>query len=315
MKFREFCQSIQHPEAVYVLVNKQDYLRGRVLEICRQQVPEEARAFDWATFDLEEDDPADLLGVARTIPWMTPRRWIFVRNAHLGEQELADYLADPSDRTVVVLETPQKVRKWNKLPAIELGSDGRPAVWLVRRARQEGYEMGSETAEMLVNLVGEDLQTLESELEKLLLWHLEDRRIELDSVLRLVSDVREHDVFELITAVAARRRDEALRLLGRLFAAGMAPQQILALLLWSFRRLLVARERLERREPFLSIVKDLKIWSYRQRERQIRSYPKEFLAGVLLKMRETDRLCKTTGLDPKLYLERLVIDTCRTTSV
>ncbi|HUV12216.1 MAG TPA: hypothetical protein VMY18_01165, partial [Acidobacteriota bacterium] len=76
-------------------------------------------------------------------------------------------------------------------------------------------------------------------------------------------------------------------------------------------RLLVARERLDRKDSFDRIVRSLKIFSYRGKERQIRNYSRHFLTGLVLKMREVDRLCKTTSVNPRSLLERVIVDTCR----
>jgi DNA polymerase-3 subunit delta len=315
MNLAEFKASTESPENVYLLHTDQEYIKKKVYETCQEQVAEAARAFDWGVFDLERHDPLEVLGAARTLPWMTPFRWIYVRNAHLGETELLEYLKSPASRTVLILDVLKQVRKWPKLPTVESDGKGNQASWIRERVHQEGYSIEVAAVDLLIELVGDDLQRLESELEKQFLWQLESKKIDADSVLRLTVEARERDVFELIGAIAGRRRDLALKILNRLFRSGIAPAQILSLLYWSFRRLLVARERLDRGENYFQIVKSLKIWTYRDKERQVRGYSKDFLADLLLKIRETDRLCKTTSLDPKLYLERVIVDTCRGRSV
>ena len=68
---------------------------------------------------------------------------------------------------------------------------------------------------------------------------------------------------------------------------------------------------LDQGQMFSSILSELKIWSYKGREQEIRACPHEVLVEILIRLRETDRLCKTTSTDPKIHLERVIVDTCR----
>jgi DNA polymerase-3 subunit delta len=178
------------------------------------------------------------------------------------------------------------------------------------RAKREGYDLDARAGKALVELIGENYQQLEAELEKQFLWELESRKITLDSVLRITRQARQYDVFALIGAIAGGSADRALRVLDRLTDSGMTAPQIISMLYWNFRRVLVAREMLERGQPFRSVLTKLKIWSYKDREREIRKYSSEILTDILIRLRETDRLCKTTSTDPKIHLERVIIDTC-----
>ena len=199
---------------------------------------------------------------------------------------------------------------WSHLPTIELPGRMDPFRWVMSKVKREGYDMDARAGEALVELIGEDYQRLEAELEKLFLWDLEGRKITLDSVLRMTRQAREYDVFALVGAIADRASGRALRILDRLYESGMTAPQITSVLYWNFRRVLVAREMLERRRPFRSILTELKIWSYKDKEREIRKYSYEILTDILIRLRETDRLCKTTSTDPKLHLERVIVDTC-----
>lgn len=311
MNLQDFVKSTGSPAPAYVLVAKQAYLRDKVYEHCQLQVDEAARAFDWAVFDLAKDDVKDALACARTMPWMSPRRWVYVRNAEQADEELAAYLKDPSQRTVLVLETSKKVRAWGKTPSIEMEEGDRVVDWVRQRCREEGFALQNGAAEMLVELVGDDLQRLESELEKIILSALDSKKISVDAVLNLTVEARERDVFELIGALAEQRREEALVVLNRLCDDGVSPIQIASMVYWSFIRLLVAKERLSKGDSLFELLKSLKIWSYKGKERQIRSYSRDFLVEVLLKLREIDRISKSSSSDTKLSLERVIIDTCR----
>lgn len=315
MNFAEFEKSLSSPPAAYLIITEQDYLKQRVLEFCRQQVEDSARAFDWNVFDLKKDSVNAAVNCARTMPWMSARRWLYIRHAEEGEDVLASYLKNPAPRAVLILEAGRKLRKWPSLPTIEIGGRFNSTQWLRARAQKQGYSISRQAAETMVELVGDDLQRLDSELEKQILYCGESRQIEVDSVLALTLEARERDIFELIDAIARRNAELAVKILNRLVVAGMSPQQIISMLYWNFRRLLVAQERLNGGEASFPVIKSLKIWTYRGKEKEIARYRRDLLEQVLLRLRETDRLCKTTNTNPRIHLERVVIDTCRGGSI
>ncbi len=241
---------------------------------------------------------------------MASRRWIYVKNADLAGGKLKEYLKNPSPGTSLVLEAKRKSRTWSHLPTIELPRKTDPLHWVMSKAEREGYDLDTRAAEALVELIGENYQQLEAELERQFLWEFESRKITLDSVLQMTRQARQYDVFALIGAIAGRDGDQALHILDRLHDSGMTAPQILSMLYWNFRRVLVAREMLERGKPFRSVLTELKIWSYKDKEREIRKYSPQILTDMLIRLRETDRLCKSTSTDPKLHLERVIVDTC-----
>ncbi|HSR51987.1 MAG TPA: DNA polymerase III subunit delta [Acidobacteriota bacterium] len=312
MDLKSFQKSLEKPHPAYHFKADQDYLRKKVFALCEAQVEEGGRSFDWKVFDLASDETSEVVATARTLPWMGDRRWIWVRNAEQGDQELGRYLKDPSARTVIVLESSRKGKGWPpKLPTIGSDSQLPPQQWVRERASEEGFEIERAAARRLVELSGDDLQRLDSELEKLFLYSLKDRKITEKAVSDMTLQAREYDIFALIGAVAEGDSRKALSILGRLFEAGNSPPAVLALLYWNFRRLLAAKELLEeRRMRFWDVLKELKIWSYKGKERQVRSYSRAHLEKLLIRLRETDRLLKSTASDERAALERFILEAC-----
>jgi len=315
MDLAEFFESCRKdPLPVYLLSGQNQYGAKKVFDFCEEQVEDSARSFDWEVYDLEEggkDDIPSLVNSIRTMPWLNPRRWIYVKGAEIAETELLPFLKEPVDSTVLLLEFRKKPKKWPKLPVIEV-SGGKGTGWIKSRIREEGYTIEPQAAAMLVDLVGEEPDKLEGELEKLFLWDPETKTVPVDAVLSMVSETRGNEIFDLISALAGRNRGEALRIAGKLMDSGTTPHQVIPLLYWNFSRLLVAREKLGQGIPFQQLLRELKIWSYRNREREVRQMTPEFLSWLLLRIREADRLSKSTSIPPRLHLEKLIVDTQRT---
>lgn len=314
MNLQAFKKSLTAPKPVYVLRSSDSYLCKKVLEVCQEQVDEAARTFDWALFDLADDAEQDVINTARTLPWMSPVRWVYVKNVPSGTEELVEYSKRPSEKAVLVLELKKMVGKLAKLPRIEMSSKA-DSRWIQDRVKREGYRIDPTATEMLLELTGDEIEQLEANLERLFILNLDSRKIDAPSVSEMVFQTREFGMFDLIPAMASKNTSRALSIIGSMFDTGMAVQQINWMLCWNYRRLVVARELLERRRPFFEIVKLLKMYSYKDKEKEIRKIPRRDFEKVLIGLRDADRLSKTTKGDPRGLLERLIVDTCRTDSV
>lgn len=308
MNFNEFKKSLDQPAPVYILKTDQEYFKRKIREFCEERIESGARSFDWSVFDLPEDAVERVVEAARTLPWVSPHRWIFLKNGHLGGAHLAEYLKNPSPRTVLVVDAAKQGKGWPRgLPTLLLESKIPAQRWVAKTVEREGYSISRDAAAALVELVGEDLGRLRSELEKQFLFLGDSGEITLETVHELTLNARQYDVFSLIRSTAQKDAAGAIRVLQRLFETGTSPQAVLGMLHWNFRRLLAAREMLARGVAFQSVLKELKIWTYKGREREVRNSSSQVLRTLLTSLRDTDRALKTTQIDAKSQLETIVL--------
>ena len=315
MKFSEFQQSAASPQPIYTLLTKETFFRQQVYEFCRAQVEASARNFDWSVFDLEEDSVLDVVNTARTLPWMALRRWVYVRDsANAGGGLLSTTPIAPLHEQYSFWRPPGFQRKWPKVPSHRIREESGPGMrWVVAQLQKEGYRIEPKGCSRS-SRVGRrrDLQRLSRELEKQQLAQWESKEITLEAVRAMTLQSREYDVFALIGAMAAGQRTDGptdsqstLR-----FGCQCSPDPCSSLL--EFPPPPGRRGKCWiKAAPFRLILKELKIWSYRGRERAVRSYSLEWLETTLLGIRQTDRLCKTTSGESRFHLERLLIDSCR----
>jgi len=116
---------------------------------------------------------------------------------------------------------------------------GEIANWISARAKLHDVTLRADALSALASTLGPDTERIENELSKLAAW-ANGQPVTAADVHELVSGAIESQVFDLTTAVVRRDVRTAATLLERLLAAGNAPQQLLALLLWQFRVLLFA---------------------------------------------------------------------------
>ena len=104
------------------------------------------------------------------------------------------------------------VTELHKLKTWARGGPSEVARWLQDRAVQRGISIDPRAIEALTDLVGANLRTLATELEKLAMY-AGPRAITPEDVRLLTPQAREERIFDLVDAVVEGRAADALRLL------------------------------------------------------------------------------------------------------
>src|SRR5512146_2487805 len=161
---------------------------------------------------------------------------------------LAEYIPSLPETTVLVALVPdelkadhplmQAARRHGKSHVFAKPTGAQLTDWVTRRARAQGRRITPESVRMLVELLGDDLRMLASEIDKLGTYVGEGGEIGVDDVRALTPVARQSKVFDLTDALARRDTSAALALLHELLANGESPLGIVALTAFQTRSLM-----------------------------------------------------------------------------
>ncbi|MCX6021570.1 MAG: DNA polymerase III subunit delta [Chloroflexi bacterium] len=206
-----------------------------------------------------------------------------------------------------LLEKLVEVREFKKLrgPALQR--------WVQERVESTGVRITTGAVRLLVDLIGDDLWAMASELDKLSTYALGRQITEMD-VQTLTVGAKEASVFSLVDAIMARNLTEASRLLHQLLDDGAAPPYLLFMIARQFRLVLQAKELLTAGERNFDIGKRIGVFSdfaLRKTLDQARAAQRPALIAAYLRLLEADLALKTGRLEGDLAVELLLIDLCR----
>jgi DNA polymerase-3 subunit delta len=231
-----------HFRPVHVIVGSERLFIDRAVVALRKATVGAGDPWNEQVFQGKGASGARILDAARTLPMMGKVRFVLVRAVDdLADKEqgpLADYLAEPSDTTCLVL-TAEKLDGRGRLAkaAKQTGSlaDAQPIKqagvrdFIGREARRRKLSLRDDAAAALADAIGTDLSAVEACVSRVRvesIWALvdavglRDRRMALKATSSLLGD-REPPL--RILAMVARQ----LRMIGRMQEAlrsGMAPQ-------------------------------------------------------------------------------------------
>jgi DNA polymerase-3 subunit delta len=248
-------------EPLYLLVGCEGYLR----DVAARKITDAAlsgtllREFNESTFSLLTDAAMSAIAAAEQLPMMSERRVVrikdFAKLRETDEETIIRYLQRPVDSTVMIFSA-DDLDKRKKLTKALLGNcavvefpavkDGEAKAWARMRLKELKTTADDRVLSEIVRLVGTNLQTLSSELDKLAAAAVDTRQITMGMVEELIDRSRELSNFDLGDHLVAGDRRQALETLHRLLEDNVAPVMLLGLIAGNYHRLALAKELLKR---------------------------------------------------------------------
>ncbi len=220
-------------------------------------------AFNHDSVRCTEPSPERAIVAARMPPMMGEYRVVVVREIDEGSDDflesLADYLTSPSPTTILILTGSRLPKQEKGRPAwsrklkdllkkakgelIELDAtrvDSRQ--FAMDRAQALGKRLDRSAAQLLIETIGDDLDRLAGEVEKLALFVGEAQGIGEAAVREVCAVLAEAEIWDLTASLASRDRSGTIAALYRLQSSGDEPRRILSMIAWQSRQLLQMAE-------------------------------------------------------------------------
>jgi DNA polymerase-3 subunit delta len=334
---------------VYVFVGDEAFFRKKCRDaILRSLVPNDLREFSLYEFDLAETDLAEVLDRARTPSLMAPFQVFFVRGVKnlfgRGSNEdklntIETYAKDPNPDAVLIfvadhISIPADVRRMDmtdkeryqrirdamgKYAAIlELGrvEEGDAVRWIQEFSGAREVKIDPDAARELVDSLGGDMMMISNELEKLMLYVGEKKRITLGDVETMVLAAKQRSLYELTDAISGRERARALEMLDAILSTGEGEEAAIGhlyMLAKTFRQMLVILERNVRDQRMLwaALWQGFRVPPFAADDiiRQARRYKsKRELTRAIRLVAKADLALRSNPPSKRLVLEKLVLD-------
>ncbi len=316
------------PQPVYVLAGDEPFLKRQVvLALRRWLFGEDDESFGFSTYAGESAVWASVHDELQTLPFLGGRRLVLIDAADPFVTEhrpaLERYVQAPSATGVLVLDVKTWPANTRLAKLIDANGTitcnalkvGQLPAWCVRWCQaHQGKQLAREAAQLLVELIGDEMGLLDQELAKLAVFVGEANIIQTDDVDRLVGQGRTGDVWKIFDLIAAARTGDALALLDRLFDQGNPPEALLGAFSYQIRPLARAGRLLAQgKSPAAALAEaGAQAWKARENEALMRHLGRRRLARLYDWLLEVDLGMKGGSQLPKeLLLQRLVVRLAR----
>jgi DNA polymerase III subunit delta len=333
----------------YVFVGDEAFFRKRCREaIIEHLVSPDLRDFSLFEFELGETDLTEILDRARTPSLMAPFQVFFIRGVKTlfgrgsNEEKLAaieEYCKNPNPDALLIfvadhISIPADARRMDMTDReryeriretlgqfcgiVELSrvEESEAVRWIGEYCTGRGVKIDSDGARELVDALGGDMMMVSNELEKLILYVGEKKRITLGDVETMVLAAKQRSLYELTDAISAKDRVRALETLDAMLSTGEGDEAAIGhlyLLAKTYRQMLVILERnvRDQRALWAALWQGFRVPPFAAEDiiRQARRYKskRDLTRGIRL-IAKADLAIRSNPVSKRLVLEKLVMD-------
>lgn len=326
-------KSKQHAP-VYLVQGTEHVLSEKVkFALLNSVLDEEATDFNFGQFDMRETTIDLAIQEAESFPFFGDKRLIFIQHPFFltgktvsngpdhDTEYLEKYIQNPSEFTVLVLFAPyEKLDKRKKLTKtllkhsevinVDPMNENEIKSYIQQACQSQDFAIDTDALEELLKLTDRNLSKGMQELDKLMIFHQQDKRISISTVRSLVPKTLEQNIFELNDLVLSRQAQQSIELYQDLLMQKEDPIKIIALMIGQFRLLLQVKILRKKGYQQADIAKLLKVHPYRvklalQKEKK---FDQSVLSLAHHQLIDADFRIKSGQVQPELQVELFILN-------
>ncbi|KAB0669897.1 DNA polymerase III subunit delta [Oryzomonas sagensis] len=316
------------PPLSYLYGEETFLIERAVRQLLERAIDPSLKDFNFNVFYGNETKGVEILDAAQTLPMFAERRAVLVKRADALKadvlESLLPYVRNPAATTCLVFTGAkidqrkkffQELKKQGCLVEYKRLYDNKLSGFIQSEAVVQGKTIDPAAAGLLSLLIGNNLQELASQIEKLAVYCGDRSRITVEDVRVIASSSKAFTAFELARFLGMRDLQNALKSLGALFRNGEDAPMMIGALTRHFRQLWRIRELLDRRVSQADIGRELNIHTFFLGEvvQQARNFSRDELGMLFEELYRCDVASKTGGGQSAGLMHGLVVGICTAT--
>ena len=214
-------------KSIYWLEGEEDYYIDMVMDHAEHRILDEAEAgFNLTVFYGKDAEWPSVINACKRYPMFAEKQVVLLKEAQQMRdiEKLESYVEHPLSSTIFVvgykgktLDKRTKLHKLLKKSAEIFNSeklrDYKLPEWIAEFVQSKGYKISSKAVSLLDEHIGNDLNRISNEIEKLALNLKGKKEITEDDIERYIGISKEYNVFELQAAIAKKDLAKAMTII------------------------------------------------------------------------------------------------------
>ena len=333
----EMAKKLKAPitDNIWMILGDDDYLKeyycSRLVSAC---VSDELQLFNYHVFNDDDSSLEDIFAAANNLPVMSEKTCLLIRNYplnELGEKQLEAFrqsLRNIPDTTVMIFyhntqtlfDGKYIVSKWASavnciaekgiIVNLTHRSQNKTVKMLVSKAPSRGTTIGEQEARYLLETVGDDMQTLFNEFNKVCSYSC-GKPVTVQMIDEIAVRSVEANVFDISTSLFSGNTDKAFAITNELLRVKTPVQMIIGSMATAFVNMYrykaaaaAGRSIDELAEPFA--YKDSYVYTFRSLARFASDISDGNLRECIAVLSETDVQTKSTAFEPSALMTELI---------
>lgn len=290
--------------------------------------------FNITVYDAEESNVKNAINDAQTIPFMSEKKIIIIKNCYFLTNEkikkeikhdldaLSRYIENPVEETILILTAPYlklderkaitkivknkaNIIKCEPMKQVDLAS------WVRRQLGKNNIKIERPALEDFLKRVEHNTEVAVTEMKKLILYADDMNFVDLETIKRVITKNVEDNVYEITNNILENKQSKALEIYNDLVQHSEDPLRILGILVNKYREILHVKLLLKDNKDQAAIAKYYRCSSGRAYYmiKNAKSVNMNTVKKHLRKLEEIDYKIKTGQIDKKIGLELFILGT------
>lgn len=303
----------------YLLYGEERYLKRVYRDKLRHALSEKDDTMNYAYFEGKGIDTEELIDLAETLPFFADVRLIVVENSGFfktANDRLADYMKSLGETTIFVFVEAEvdkrgrlykAVKEKGQIVEFKKQEEAVLRKWVLGRIRKENRQISERALMLFLTKVGQDMENICSELEKLLCYTYGKEAIAPEDVEAICTTQLQNKIFDMVDAIGNKDQEKAMELYKDLLILREAPMKILALLSRQFLILLQIKELPGVDRKTIASKVGIPPFAVAKNTVQAKQFKRGQLRGALQDCAEYEEAVKTGRLNDRMCVELLIV--------
>lgn len=311
---------------IKILYGQEKYLIEKEIKAIKKE--NHIDSLNITTYDLELVSLKQIIEDANSISLFTSTKMIIVENSYIFtgtipkkvvEQDISlleSYIENPNDTILIFIVNKEKLDERKKIVKLakkkNLLFEYNKVSNLTKFIADElkDYQISSSDISLFIDRVGEDLGTIEQEIQKIKLYKEDEKQITHQDILNLTSKTINTNIFLLIENIVLNKKEEAISSYREMVKLGQEPIMILIMLANQFRLIYQSKKLYQKGYSKRDIASLLKAHPYAVEKalEKGRDFTDSLLLKFIYDLANLDIQIKSGQIDKDIAIEMFILD-------
>ena len=306
---------------VYLLAGSQALLIERYIEDIKLSLAKEYPDYQLFTYHTESDSIEEIIGNANNYSIFGGKKLIIVKKCEKLKKEdislIEKYIISPSIDCYMLFYSNEsnkpKFKKHINLESKLFKSADQIEKRVIREGELLGVKLTPRAANEILNLIGDDLKSINNELLKISQYFINKEIIDEKDIQGFITKRSHEDIFQLINSITVKDRKSAISVLNELRSINYDPVSVVSTLSWRFRQIWHLKELLNSDITENDVSRELKVSSgaLYYLKKQAGNFSFKSLSTTILLLSNLDKELKSYSQDKYNLISRFILQVCR----
>lgn len=307
-------------KSVYLLYGEEEYLKKQYRDRLKNAIVGDD-TMNYSYYDSDNASVKDIIDVCETMPFFAQKRLVVMENTGFlksSNEELADYIKHIPDYLIIVMvekEVDKRNKVYKAIDAVGYVCEMKPQStatlekWIAGLLAKDSLRISRDACDLILDKTGAGMDYIRQETEKLVSYCQGRDVVTVEDVEKVCATQTTSHIFDMISAIANKKQQQALDLYYDLLELKEPPMRILYLIVRQFNGILQVKNLMSRGISGKEIASKIGAAPFvvGKYQAQAKYFEMNTLLDALNECAKTEEAVKQGRLNDRLGVELIII--------